>query len=496
LIQATVENVAVPLFICEAQSVRQRPSGRTCVLYANPASKQLAGAEPKELVGQELVPILAPSTDSSLRDRLHDLLQLGQPAIIRDLHPRSGREYELHAFPLRRGGEEPRHWAFLLHDVTPERQRGRRWELREDELEDTVAKRTAELEASHEALQRSERMASMGTLVAGLGHDLNNLLLPVRGHLAALDAAALDESLRGHVKAISQATEYLRQLNDNLRLFALDPERREDARGVTIVGEWWGKLRTLLERAIPASAELRVDLPPDLPPVEISAHRLTQALLNLLMNAGEAVTERGVIRLWAESSEDRASVRLGVTDNGRGMSAEVRRRAFDPFFTTKRRGRGTGLGLSLVQGIVRSVGGSIEIDSKPRCGTTVVLTLPVASDDALAVVAGSATPATATVTVGDARTKACFEALLALAGFRVRAAATGDPGEVALWVTEPSAGALRAAQKLRLANPDCRILLFGKGSDEWLSLGAFAVDREGGLGAMREALAQALPVRE
>jgi signal transduction histidine kinase len=494
LIQAAVENIGAPLFICEAQSVQQRAPGRIHVLYANPASKELTAADPEELIGQDLVLILTPNVDSAARHRLQDLLQLGQPATIPGLRAASGREYELHAFPLGREPEELTHLAILLHDVTADRKRGRRWESREDALEEIVAKRTAELEVSHEALQRSERMASMGTLVAGLGHDLNNLLLPIRGHLAALEAAALDESIRGHVKAIGQAAEYLRQLNDNLRLFALDPERRDDSHGVTNISDWWTRLRTLLKRAISPTVKLRVELPQDLPAVDISAHRLTQAVLNLLINASEAITERGRIRLWAETVDDRSCVRLGVTDNGRGMSAQVRRRALDPFFTTKRRGRGTGLGLPLVHGIVRSVGGSIEIDSKPRCGTTVVLNLPVAPDDAVAHAAGSRAADTAAVTVGHQRIRACFEALLASAGFKLRAARTGTPGTVAVWVTEPGPGALRAAQELRVAKRDCRILLFGKGSDEWLSLGACVVDREGGLSAMREALAQALPV--
>lgn len=496
LIQAAVENIAAPLFICEAQSALQRAAGRICVLYANPASNELAEAEPKGLIGQDLVPILAPDTDSSLRDRLHNLLRLGRPATIPDLHPGSGREYELHAFPLRRGPEEPTHWAFLLHDVTAERRRGHRWELREDEPEGMVAKRTAKLKASHEALCRSKWMASMGTLVAGLGHDLNNLLLPIRGHLAALESAVPDDSVRMHVQAIGQAVQYLWQLNDNLRLVAFDPECRDDSHGLTNIGDWWARLRTLLEHAIPAPAELRVDLPQDLPAADIAAHRLTQAVLNLLTNASEAITDSGTIRLWAAAGDDRRFVRLGVTDNGRGMSAEVRRRALEPFFTTKRRGRGTGMGLSLVHGIMRSVGGSIEIDSKPGSGTTVVLNLPIALDDAVARAAERGDAPTACVAVGDRRVKASFEALLASAGFTIQTAAKGTPGVVSLWVTEPSADAFRTARELCLVNPHCRIVLFGKGSDEWLSLGAFTVDREGALSAMREALAEAMSAKK
>ncbi len=487
--------MGAPLFICEAQPESEGDSGQLRILYANPASRELTGSEPETLIGQDLIPFLAPDINGSLRDHLHDLFRFGEPATIPDLRPVADREYELHAFPLSRGRSE--RWVFLLHDVTAERQRGRWWESREAELEDTIARRTAELESTHDALRKSERMAFMGTLVAGLGHDLNHLLLPIHGHLAALASSAhLDDGAQTHVKAIGQAAEYLRQLNEHLRLFAQDPERQEDSRGVTSISTWWIQVKALLEHAVPNAIEFRVDLPEDLPAVSVSSHRLTQAVLNLLINARDAITDSGTVCLWAVVGDDRKFVQLGVRDNGCGMSVDVRRRALDPFFTTKRRGRGTGLGLCLVHGIVRSVGGSIEIESKPKSGTKVVLNLPVASVGAAARAVECGGPATAAVTVQDLRFKACFEELLSSAGFSLQAAPNGKPGAVSLWVTEPSAGALSAAQDLHLTNPDCRIVLVGKGTEEWRLLGAYFVNREGGLGAMRAALSEAMSVKE
>jgi hypothetical protein len=367
--------------------------------------------------------------------------------------------------------------------------------LRQDVSDKIIASQAAELKTSHEALQRSERMAALGTLVAGLGHDLNNLLLPIRGHLKALESAALDDSAGVHVHAIGQAIDYLQQLNDNLRLFALDPDGPDDARGVTDIWAWWERLRTVLERAIPAPVQLQVDLPDALPAVGVTAHRLTQAVLNLLINASEAIAGEGTIRLWARASEDRTFLRLGVTDSGCGMTAEVRRRAFDPFFTTKRRGQATGLGLSLVHGIVHSAGGTVELDSAPKKGTTIVLKLPVASIDTSIGEAQRSERATAAVSVRDRRIAACFEALLASAGFTIQPATTDGPGRIDVWVTEPSPRWLRLARKLRAADPGCRLVVFGRASGEWLSLGALRVAPEGGLAALREALSHAISAR-
>jgi hypothetical protein len=186
-----------------------------------------------------------------------------------------------------------------------------------------------------------------------------------------------------------------------------------------------------------------------------------------------------------------------VTDNGRGMTSEVQQRALDPFFTTKQRQRATGLGLALVHGIVRSAGGTVEIDSAPRRGTTIVLNLPVAPSDAVAreTAAGDRT-ASAAVSLRDRRLAACFNALLASAGFAVRPAPTRGLVRVDLWVTEPSPRLLRAARNLRAADQDCRIVVFGRASDDWLALGALSVEREGGLSTMREALAHAISAKQ
>jgi signal transduction histidine kinase len=499
VLQDAVGRAEYAFLVCDVQPATRGKLPTLHILFANQALKAITGLEPSEAVAKDLVSLLAPKRGAPLHGRLNDLVQAGKPATVGAIRRKVGRatrDFELAAVPLGRSDDRPTRWAFVLREVTAQQQRNRRRGRRVDELEGIIASQAAELKTSHEAQQRGERMATLGTLVSGLGHDLNNLLLPIRGHLKALESSPLDDSARMHIHAVGQSVDYLQQLNENLRLFALDPDGPSDARGVTDIREWWDRLQAMLERAIPASMQLHVDLPDGLPVVGVAAHRLTQAVLNLLINASEAVTDSGTIRLWADISNDGQYVRMGVTDNGRGMTNEVRRRAFDPFFTTKRRSRATGLGLSLVHGIVRSAGGTVEVDSAPGRGTTIVLNLPTVPSDRVAQeMAKRDNRHFAAVSVRDRRIAACFRALLASAGFTVRPAPAGGTDPVALWVTEPRPSALTRARELRAANPHCRIVLFGRGSDEWRSLGALAVEREGGLGTLREALIHAISAK-
>ena len=181
---------------------------------------------------------------------------------------------------------------------------------------------------------------------------MNNLLMPIRGHLDAIEAAGLRDDQSEHLWSVREAVDYLQQLTNGLHLFALDPDHPGAEPGATDIADWWRQLRPLLARTIPARITLEVDLPDGLPPVAVTMHRLTQAMLNLIINAVDAIARSGEIRLWAQATDDRRFVKLGVSDNGRGMSQAAQRHALDPFFTTKTRRQSTGLGLSLVHGVV------------------------------------------------------------------------------------------------------------------------------------------------
>lgn len=385
--------------------------------------------------------------------------------------------------------------ALQLEQEMAERQRAQD-EIRRlnVDLERRVADRTRELEESHQRLRLSERMASIGTLSAGLGHDMGNMLLPIRARLDVMEASGMPRGFQEHVEAIRQCAEYLQSLTNGLRLLALDPEDADASGGSTALDRWASDATALLKNTLPKGIVLERRIPPGLPAVGIAPHRLTQAVLNLVNNAGDALRGHGEGRVivWAETAADARTLRLGVTDNGPGMAPEVRRRALEPFFTTKTRRLSTGLGLSLVHGIVTAAGGSVEIDSEPGRGTTVLLTLPaLAPPQSAGAGPGqgrSAELRVASVCVEDKRMGAVIAALLGSMGFEVRQTRTPDTDDATLWVTEGSAQALAGARAFLDAGPARRIVLVGTPSPEWHKIGVLALDPTLRPGVLRETL--------
>lgn len=227
-----------------------------------------------------------------------------------------------------------------------------------DELQEAVSKRTEELQATNQLLRLSERMASIGALAAGLGHDLANLLLPVRASLDAIERLP-PEIASVHFARIRKSLDYIAKLAASLRLLALDPDgARVEEEPETDLAGWWEDRTPMLQMALPKGTRLDADLEPGLR-VRLAPHRLTQAVLNLVSNAGDAIRSTGAlgaVKVAATRVPGDSIVRLSVSDNGPGMSEDVQRRCLEPLFTTGAHERSTGLGLSLVDGIVRAAG--------------------------------------------------------------------------------------------------------------------------------------------
>ncbi|MCC6678567.1 MAG: PAS domain S-box protein [Phycisphaerales bacterium] len=361
------------------------------------------------------------------------------------------------------------------------------------QLESLVAERTAELERSHEQLRQADRLVAIGTLAAGLGHDMNNVLFPIRCRLDALDASKLTDEVREECLAIRRSVDYLQQLTDGLRLLALDPSDADASSASTDISDWWDQVGVLMRRALPRHAQLETRIPLDLPPVGVAPHRLTQAVLNLLSNAGAAIAREGHVRLAASAADDESTVRLAVSDDGCGMSDEVRRRALDPFFTTKKRGLGTGLGLSLVNGVALSAGGNVDIQSTPGRGTTVTLELPaVGSPPRPAARSRSASPPEAMLSVADPRTATLVAAFLRAAGYEVHTPPAAPGRSTRVLLTEPSAVALRSARQFLKGRPDRRVVLFGAGGPEWQRTGAIIIENANDFEKIRQGIADAL----
>jgi PAS domain S-box-containing protein len=284
-------------------------------------------------------------------------------------------------------------------------------------LERLVTKRTDELQKTTERLRLSERMASLGTLSAGLGHDMGNLLLPLDIRIRLLLDADLAPELREHVIGIQTCAHYLQRLSSGLRLLAVDPWATP-ANEVTEIAAWWDEVGMMLKSVLPSGVQFSHLLPPDDCWVAIGRVSLTQAVFNLVHNAADSLRERGVGRVTVSVQEDPLSdtATVRVVDDGPGMSEQVVRRCMEPYFSTKTRGVSTGLGLPFVRGLVGRAGGRVEIDSELGRGTTISLVLPLA----LRSEPDGHLNRIAMVTMRDARLRSFIEGQLRALGFDVR----------------------------------------------------------------------------
>jgi PAS domain S-box-containing protein len=270
-------------------------------------------------------------------------------------------------------------FSTVLRDVTERKRYQDQLESQEEWLERLVTARTNELERTTERLRRSERMASLGTLAAGLGHDVGNLLLPLEVRLGFLDRAELGHDLSEHVIGIRKCVDYLRRLSNGLQLLAVDPGAARST-DVVELSEWWNDVSTIITNVLPDGVQLEHSFPAEGCWITMSPVSLTQAVFNLVQNAVDAMRERnyGHVTLSAVVDGDSPSVVLKVIDDGPGMPEEVVSHCMEPYFSTKTRGVTTGMGLSMVHGMVEAAGGRVEVDSTVGRGTTVRLHLPMA----------------------------------------------------------------------------------------------------------------------
>jgi signal transduction histidine kinase/CheY-like chemotaxis protein len=243
---------------------------------------------------------------------------------------------------------------------------------------------------AEDQLRQIHKMEAVGQLTGGIAHDFNNLLTVVIGHLEMVqDRVGADQRAVASLQTALRAAERGAALTRHLLAFArrqhLDP-KPVDIPGALAAAE------KLLNQTIGPEIELSIHSEPDLHPAWVDPNQLELAILNLALNARDAMPGGGVLQIAAEN-RDRSTGKLppdlpptgyvvvSVTDTGVGMNEEILLRAFEPFFTTKEAGRGSGLGLSIVHGFAAQSGGSVEIASIPGEGTKVDLWLPRATDD-------------------------------------------------------------------------------------------------------------------
>ena len=252
--------------------------------------------------------------------------------------------------------------------------------LERERVEEQLQRSQAELalRVAEERLRRSERLASLGTLAAGIAHEINNpvntILMTTESALLALQNGRPTERLEDDLRVIIEEADRCGEIVRRVLEFVRDrkPERKPAELNDVVRSAIAMAQKTLGDH----SFEVGVELADDLPAVSLNRAEIEQALIHLIRNAAESGGGEPVaIAVSTERTERGATV--AVADDGQGIRHEVRDRIFDPFFTTRREKGGTGLGLSLAHSIVTDHGGTIDVESEPREGTTVRIELPV-----------------------------------------------------------------------------------------------------------------------
>ncbi|MEA3397524.1 MAG: ATP-binding protein, partial [Chloroflexota bacterium] len=276
-----------------------------------------------------------------------------------------GRTFEVIARPME-NGPEPENWVLVINDVTQERE---------------IQQRT----------QQQERLAAVGQLAAGVAHDFNNIMATIILYTQmSLNAPDLPLQIRQRLETISgqayRATDLVQQILDFSRRAVLERRPMD-------LAPFLEEMVKLLERTVPESIKIEFTCGTDEYTVHADPTRVQQAIMNLALNARDAMLPQGggelriVLSRTAETKEIRCMtcgqvdegrwVRIAVTDTGSGISPDVLPHIFEPFFTTKEVGQGTGLGLAQVYGIVKQHEGHIDVSTEVRAGTTFTLYLPV-----------------------------------------------------------------------------------------------------------------------
>ncbi len=367
------------------------------------------------------------------------------------------------------------------------------------ELERRVDERTAELIAANQALRdemeeraaleeqlrQAQKMESMGTLAGGIAHDFNNILNIIQGYASLIAAQAGDnsdigESLKVINEAIKRGAGVVQQLLTMARKTEANLEPVE-------LNAFVSSLVDLVGGTFPKNIEIHLDLASELPTIMADPNQINQALLNLCVNARDAMPNGGRLTLRTSRADGailngagaEGAVAIEISDSGAGMDDKVRERIFEPFFTTKDSDKGSGLGLSVVYGIVKNHGGRIDVASARGAGATFRIVLPVGvarPDTRPEAVADGAEPqtgrsATALVVEDEETMLHLLRNLLAERGYRVLTAVDGEEAAaryrrnsddidvVLLDLDLPKVSGVEVLRKIREKNPDARVVV-------------------------------------
>jgi len=340
-------------------------------LAASPAWERILGWPLEELIGRSSAGIIHPEDEERMRREREFVFGGGQAVRFQTRYRTRDGQYRW--FSWNAVAEDDRLYC-VARDVT---------ELRET---------NRQLEQTQEALVQSQKIEAMGKVTGGVAHDFNNLLTPIIGGLDLLKRRGLpDARMERLIDGALQSAERAKTLVQRLLAFA----RRQPLQIIAVeLGSLVESVRELIESTIGPRIALDLELPGDLPHIKTDPTQLEMALLNLAVNARDAMPDGGKLTIAARcvrlsgDGEGLAAgewVHLSVADTGVGMNAQVLERAIEPFYSTKGIGRGTGLGLSMVHGLIGQLGGAMRIESTPGEGTRIHLWLQAVEAPAVAV---------------------------------------------------------------------------------------------------------------
>lgn len=243
-------------------------------------------------------------------------------------------------------------------------------------------KDATEMKRLKDQLYHSDKLASLGLLVSGVAHEINNPLTGILAYAELLYMRVNDEDVKKDLEKIMHGAERCKKIVENLLTFS---RQRTPSRSLESINDIIDKaidLRSYWLRT--SNIEIIRDYGQDIPTLYIDSQQIQQVILNLILNAEHAIREskkeRGMIRFSTSFNRRDQRIIVSITDNGTGIPKEIIHRVFDPFFTTKPVGIGTGLGLSISHGIIMEHGGTISVQSEAGEGTTFVIELPIQSE--------------------------------------------------------------------------------------------------------------------
>jgi len=355
--------------------------------YVNRAYRDFTGLSEDQLFGRGYVEVIHPDDLSASSRIWKAAVASGAPYETEFRVRRSDGAWRwqlVRALPVRSADDRIENWIGICTDIHERRMAG-------EELHRRVEEALAERETAMQQLHEAQKLETVGQLTGGVAHDFNNLLTPIVGSLDLLRRRMEDERSVRLIDGALTSAERARTLIQRLLAFArratLQPRPVDPASLVE-------GMRDLIERSLGPRISFVAEVLPGLPPALIDPNQLELALLNLSVNARDAMPDGGHIawRVTEERVEHdghwlRAGryIRMAVSDTGAGMTPETLARAVEPFFSTKPAGKGTGLGLSMVHGLAAQSGGAFRLESAVGQGTTATLWLPVAEEGVVAV---------------------------------------------------------------------------------------------------------------